>query len=202
MEAYKDESPEAGLPLAPCSQLIHNVKNVPFACDALSALPRYPRMSNQLHVRFGAYIRMSMAQSLPALGSRIRELRKTRQMSMRALAQAAGLKSVAFVADLERGFRNPSPDVLAALARALDQPLDSLRRFDHRPPVQELRTLTEENPAWAAALRRIVDAARSQEITPEDLVRILDKRPDLVPPSRPAKRQAVTPPPEESPQLF
>lgn len=145
---------------------------------------------------------MAMAQPLPALGSRIRELRKTRQMSMRALAQAAGLKSVAFVADLERGFRNPSPDVLAALARALDQPLDSLRRFDHRPPVQELRTLTEENPAWAAALRRIVDAARSQEITPEDLVRILDKRPDLVPPSRPTKRQAATPPPEESPQLF
>lgn len=178
------------------------MKKFLFAVDAIYASSHCLRLSNQLHVRFVAYISVAMAQPSSALGSRIRELRKTRQMSMRALAQATGLKSVAFVADLERGFRNPSPDVLAALARALDQPLDSLRRFDHRPPVQELRALTEENPAWAAALRRIVDAARSQEITPEDLVRILDKRPDLVPPSRPAKRQAAATPPEESPQLF
>ena len=71
-----------------------------------------------------------MSAESPSLGERIKTLRTENGLSMRALAQGAGLKSVAFVADLERGFRHPSPEVLAALAKALNQPLESLRRYD------------------------------------------------------------------------
>lgn len=94
---------------------------------------------------------------------------------MRRLAEAAGLKSVAFVADVERGFRNPSAEVLAALAEALNQPLDALRRYDLRPPVTELRQLTAKNADWALALRKLVDAAQSRQLTPEGLIRLLEK---------------------------
>jgi Predicted transcriptional regulators len=110
------------------------------------------------------------------LGERIKRRRAELGLSMRALAQAAGLKSVAFVADLERGFRNPSPEVLRDIAKALDIPLDELRNLDRRAPVQEIRAITERNPAWAAAFRRVVDAATDGEVTPDQLVELLDKK--------------------------
>jgi len=115
---------------------------------------------------------------------------------MRALAHGAGLKSVAFVADVERGFRHPSPDVLASLAKALNQPLDSLRRYDLRPPVAELRALTARQPDWALALRKLVDAAQSGRLTSEQLIRLLDKTPRTSAASKspPAPPKALTPP--------
>jgi len=116
-----------------------------------------------------------MSIESPSLGERIKTLRLERGLSMRALAQGAGLKSVAFVADLERGFRHPSAEVLAALARTLNQPLESLRRYDLRPPVHELRALTIKDPNWALALRKLVDLTQSRGLTPDDLIRLLDK---------------------------
>jgi transcriptional regulator with XRE-family HTH domain len=137
-----------------------------------------------------------MSAESPTLGERIKALRIERGLSMRALAHASGLKSVAFVADLERGFRHPSPDVLAALARALNQPLDSLRRYDLRPPVPELRALTARNPDWALALRKLVDAAQGDRLTPDQLIRLIDKAPRMSAPSKspPSQTAAVTPP--------
>jgi transcriptional regulator with XRE-family HTH domain len=134
-----------------------------------------------------------MSTASPSLGERIKTLRKERGLSMRALAEAAGLKSVAFVADLEKGFRNPSPDVLSALARALNQPPEALRRYDLRPPVHELRALTTREPDWALALRKLVEAAQSHRITPERLIQLLEKPPRANLPKAPAAED-VTPP--------
>jgi transcriptional regulator with XRE-family HTH domain len=105
---------------------------------------------------------------------RIRELRQARSFSMRELTLRSKLKSVAFIADLERGFRNPSPEVLANLAQALGVPLDELRAFDRRAPLQEIAALAEKDPGWAPAFRAVVDAAASGSLTPKKLQRLLD----------------------------
>lgn len=117
-----------------------------------------------------------MKTPLPALGERLRELRLARRLSLRALAEAAGLKSAAFVADVERGFRHPSAEVLAALAAVLGEPLESLQQLDLRVPLRELREMTARNPAWAAALRRLVEAAQTGNVTPDQLVRMVQQR--------------------------
>lgn len=114
--------------------------------------------------------------SLPTLGERLKELRLARRLSLRALAEAAGLKSAAFVADVERGFRHPSPEVLAALSAALGEPLESLQQLDLRAPLRELREMTARNPAWAAALRRLVEAAQAGSVTPDQLIRMVQHR--------------------------
>jgi transcriptional regulator with XRE-family HTH domain len=123
-------------------------------------------------------------QPPPTLGERIKELRLARNLSMRQLAAGAGLKSVAFVSDVERGFRHPSIEVLTGLAASLDVPLSELRGLDQRAPVEEIKTLTERDPDWAMAFRSVVDAASTGGMTPEQLVRMMEKRPRRLPPAR------------------
>lgn len=93
---------------------------------------------------------------------------------MRALAAKAKLKSVAFIADLEKGFRYPSLEVMTNLAQALGVPLAELRDHDRRPPLEEISALTAKDPAWAAALRKVVDQAHSGKLTPKSLTALLD----------------------------
>lgn len=119
---------------------------------------------------------MKPTPSTPSLGTRIKELRIQKNLSMRALAQRAGLKSVAFVADVEKGYRNPSSDVLTAFAVALEIPSSELRELDSRAPIQEIRDMTETNPAWAMAFRRVVDAANQGDVTPDQLISLLEKQ--------------------------
>ncbi len=116
-----------------------------------------------------------------SLGERIKEVRVSKGLSMRALAKEAGLKSVAFVADVEKGFRYPSPEVLAAFAEALGISPSELRDLDSRAPVQEIRDMTVSNPAWAMAFRRLVDSAQQGDISPSDLIRIIEQRKSAVP---------------------
>ena len=106
------------------------------------------------------------------LGEVIREIRLAKKMSMREFTSRAKLKSVAFIADVERGFRNPSSEVLANMAEALGVPLSQLRGYDHRAPVQEIRTITEQDPQWAMAFREVVDQA-GRGMTPKNLMDLL-----------------------------
>jgi transcriptional regulator with XRE-family HTH domain len=117
-----------------------------------------------------------MKNAASTLGERIKALRLEKNLSMRALAELAHLKSVAFVADVEKGFRNPSPEVLTAFARALDIQPSELRDLDSRAPVQEIRNITEENPEWAHAFRRVVDAAKQGDVTPDNIIAFLNQR--------------------------
>lgn len=93
---------------------------------------------------------------------------------MRELTSRAKLKSVAFIADLEKGYRNPSPEVLANLAIGLGVPLDDLRSHDRRAPLHEIAALTEKDPTWAPAFRAIVDAANGGKLTPKKLHKLLE----------------------------
>lgn len=116
-----------------------------------------------------------MKTAAHTLGSRIKERRLELNLSMRALAQQAGLKSVAFVADVEKGFRNPSPEVLENLANALQLTVGELRNLDLRAPVQEIRDITERNPEWAMAFRRMVDAAQGGSVTPANVIKFVTR---------------------------
>lgn len=59
------------------------------------------------------------------LGERVRALRKRKEWSLEALAERAGMH-VTYLSSVERGHRNPTLNVLAALASALEVTLSAL----------------------------------------------------------------------------
>lgn len=115
--------------------------------------------------------------STRTLGDKLKELRQTRKLSMRALAEKTGLKSPAFIADVERGYRQPSSEALGIWATALEVPLDELLAFDRRPPVRELKNMIAKNSAWAPALRRLAAEGLSGRVTPATLQQFLNQEP-------------------------
>jgi len=64
------------------------------------------------------------------LGKRIRELRRTHQMTIEQLAERAGINDK-YLGSIERGEQNPSFKVLTEVARALEVELSDLFRFEH-----------------------------------------------------------------------
>jgi transcriptional regulator with XRE-family HTH domain len=68
------------------------------------------RGSNELSQRFG---------------ERVRDLRKRKNWSLEELAERAKMH-VTYLSSIERGYRNPTLNVLAAVASALDVSLSSL----------------------------------------------------------------------------
>ena len=60
----------------------------------------------------------TLAQSLLSVGSEIRQLRKARQMTLKALSQSSGV-SLSHLSAIERGAAQPSMDVLGNVADAL-----------------------------------------------------------------------------------
>jgi len=68
---------------------------------------------------------MSNSQSL---GSYLRDTRKEKQSSMRALAKGAEI-SVAYLSKIEQDLANPTIDVLERIAKALDVTVSDLTQF-------------------------------------------------------------------------
>jgi len=108
------------------------------------------------------------------LGDRIRELRREKGYSLRELAARSRLKSPAFIADLERGFRFPSPDVLINLAEALGVPASDLQYYDRRAPIHEIRELADKNPAWVPVLRKLINSAIAGSVSATELSDFLE----------------------------
>lgn len=102
-------------------------------------------------------------------GDRIRELRTDADLSLRELARKIGV-SAAFLSDVELGRRYPSDSVLERLAGELDVSVSELRRFDSRPPLDELKRLAEVNPEVGFAFRTILDDHASGRLSDEELV--------------------------------
>jgi transcriptional regulator with XRE-family HTH domain len=59
------------------------------------------------------------------LGERVRALRKRKEWSLEELAERAKMH-VTYLSSVERGYRNPTLNVLAAVASALEVTLSSL----------------------------------------------------------------------------
>lgn len=101
------------------------------------------------------------------LGDRIRELREERDISLRELAKKLGC-SAPFWSDVELGRRFPSEAMLKDAARHLKVSFEELKTHDTRPPLDELRRATAEDPRYAFAFRRVIDS----KITPEELLKL------------------------------
>lgn len=69
----------------------------------------------------------------PEIGSRLREARRERRLSVRELARRLGVSS-SLISQIERGRANPSVSTLYAIASELDVSLDELLFNDRRPP--------------------------------------------------------------------
>ncbi len=105
---------------------------------------------------------------MKTFGERIRELREQQDLSVRELAKRLKV-SAPFLSDIELGRRHPSEDVLERLAGALNTTAEELRKFDARPPVQELKRISAHNPAMGFALRKVVD----EGVNPDELLEFL-----------------------------
>jgi transcriptional regulator with XRE-family HTH domain len=106
------------------------------------------------------------------LGQRIRELREKKDLSLREFAKQLGGLSAPFLSDIELNRRFPSEDVLVKMAKVLDTPVDDLRSYDTRPPVEGLRRLASENPAYGLAFRKMIEG----NVTPQELIDFMEKK--------------------------
>lgn len=107
---------------------------------------------------------------MKTLGERIRELREQKDISLRELAKKLGV-SPAFLSDIELGRRFPSDEVLAKIAKELGESVEELKKYDTRPPVEELKRLAAANPLMGLALRRVVE----KKVSANELIEFLNK---------------------------
>src|SRR5262245_22112474 len=108
---------------------------------------------------------------MKTLGERIRELREERDLSLRELAKKLGGLSAAFLSDVELGRRYPSDKVFAEIARVLGTTVEELRRYDTRPPLEEIKRRSSTNPAFGLAFRRVIDSG----VPPERLIKLAEE---------------------------
>ena len=111
---------------------------------------------------------------LHTLGQKLRELRESRGLSLRESARRLDGISAAHLSDIELGRRFPSDELLTKLAKLLKVPMEELRQYDHRTPVEQLRRLVQADPAFGFALRALVD----KQVTPDEIVRLTEHKPD------------------------
>jgi transcriptional regulator with XRE-family HTH domain len=130
-----------------------------------------PRASAELRAGDGLTLGLyaSYAYGMKSLGERIKELRDAADLSLRDLGKQAGGLSPVFLSDIELGRRFPSEEALTHIARALNTTLADLRKYDTRPPIEEMKRRTAENPALGVAFRKIVDLPQ------EELLRIANR---------------------------
>ena len=104
------------------------------------------------------------------LGQYIRELRDKKDISLRELAKNIDC-SAAFVSDIELGKRYPSDEVLAEIAKVLGVKKSELEKYDVRSDVQDFKKLSQTDPQYAYAFRKMID----QKIDPEDVMKAIKK---------------------------
>ena len=107
------------------------------------------------------------------LGQRIRELREQLDLSLRELAKKVET-APAHVSDIELGRRNPSDALLSKIAHILKVTVEELRRYDTQPPVDELKRIIEQDPAYGFALRKLAE----KNVTAEDILKWTQNKPD------------------------
>ncbi len=98
------------------------------------------------------------------LGQRLRQLREGRDVSLREFAKKLGC-SAAFWSDVELGRRYAADQMLREAARILKVSFDDLKAHDTRPPLEEVKRATAEDPRYAMAFRSVLDS----KVTPDQL---------------------------------
>jgi transcriptional regulator with XRE-family HTH domain len=95
-----------------------------------------------------------------SFGEFIRDRRRELGLTQRQVAEALGLKSIAFFSDIEAGNRKPAWTLIPTLAHVLQTDVETLRSHDIRSPLAEVRTLLQTHPEYAVAFRRVIDHSR------------------------------------------
>jgi transcriptional regulator with XRE-family HTH domain len=106
---------------------------------------------------------------ITTLGQHIRQLREKCDISLRELASRLKV-SAAFLSDVELGRRHAPDRILSDIARFLDTSVEDLRKHDMRPPVEEIRKLSNADPVYGLAFRKLVN----KNLSSEDLLKVVE----------------------------
>ena len=110
---------------------------------------------------------------MEGIGPFIRRRRDELDMSLRELAKKLDC-SPAFISDIELGRRHPSEKVLTEIARVLKVKPEELRNIDVRPPIDEIKRVTQSDPTFALAFRTVID----KNISANELLEFVKKKED------------------------
>src|SRR5690349_2987102 len=102
------------------------------------------------------------------LGQYIRDQREKLDMSLREFAKKIDC-SPAFVSDIELGRRYPSAEVLTSMAKTLGVSVETLKSYDNRAPVEEMKRFIEQDPTYAFAFRKLLD----KNPKPEEIIKFV-----------------------------
>lgn len=105
------------------------------------------------------------------LGQRIREIREEKDFSLRELAKKIQV-TPAFLSDIELGRRNPSEKTLKNIGQVLDAPIEELRDYDTRFPVEDLKRLAASDPRYGFAFRKVIE----KKIKLQELLKLIEKK--------------------------
>ena len=97
--------------------------------------------------------------NVPAIGSYIREQREQAKISLRQLAQAAGVSNP-YLSQIERGLRRPSADILQQIAKGLRISAEALYVqagfLEDRPPGSMVREAVMTDPELTQRQRQML----------------------------------------------
>jgi transcriptional regulator with XRE-family HTH domain len=110
---------------------------------------------------------------MEGLGPFMRRRRDELDISLREFAKRLDC-SAAFISDIELGRRHPSDKVLADIARVLDVKIETLQTMDTRPPIEEIKRLTQDDPRFALAFRTMID----KKVSAEELLKLANQKRD------------------------
>lgn len=93
---------------------------------------------------------------METLGAFIRRLRDEKDISLREFAKRIRC-TPPFLSDVELSRRNPSDEILARIAKELGVSEQELRKRDIRAPIEDIKRVTQSDPKFAMAFRRVID---------------------------------------------
>ncbi len=103
----------------------------------------------------------------------MRRRRDELDLSLREFAKRLDC-SAAFISDIELGRRHPSEKVLAEIARVLKVKLEELQAMDVRPPIDDIKRLTQNDPRFALAFRTMID----KKVSADELLELANQKKD------------------------
>jgi transcriptional regulator with XRE-family HTH domain len=112
---------------------------------------------------------------MEGIGPFIRKRRDELDLSLRELAKKLDC-SPAFISDIELGRRHPSDKVLIEIAKILKVKTEDLRNMDLRPPIDDIKRVTQDDPTFALAFRTVVDRIKDKNVSADDLLEWLKKK--------------------------
>lgn len=108
---------------------------------------------------------------MKTLGQYIREERDRKDVSLREFAKKIDC-SPAFLSDIELGRRNPSEDVFIKIAQSLNVSVADIKKYDTRPPTEDMRRHATSDPKMAFAFRTILE----NKISPDELIKFAENQ--------------------------